>query len=432
MLKKREDGDISFLGKVFLLVRNLFEKIKELHLPHKFIAHEKSIAGYEGENSPKEAKISYILGVTRAASLTLLCLLLIAALLIGGSIFSFNNVYYMFKDISYISSFSENRPDTLSYSRPFANQDFAIFKDGLSVAGDGEIKLFTSTGRATMIQGSEFTNPKICASDSTVLIYDQGRRTFKVYNSFVSIYSETLDYPISSAHMAPDGSFCIVTKSDSYGSVVRVYDNKQRLESEFHRNDYIISVAMSQNGKTLAVVSLDSAEGKSIATLTVLERGKSKTKSSAEITDFLPYIATFTDNDRVAIIGSDSAYVYNLNGNCQSSYEYSGRLVDMSVSDSGYALLFSDVTVDSDYTLSVFGSNGNHVGSYKVRGRVTDIALNGNFAYLLADGEVRRMDTLFGTTLRLETAVENAELLVLANGDILACTDTAAYYLSFK
>ena len=104
----------------------------------------------------------------------------------------------------------------------------------------------------------------------------------------------------------------------------------------------------------------------------------------------------------------------------------------MSVSDSGYALLFSDVTVDSDYTLSVFGSNGNHVGSYKVRGRVTDIALNGNFAYLLADGEVRRMDTLFGTTLRLETAVENAELLVLANGDILACTDTAAYYLSFK
>lgn len=431
-MKKREDGEISFLGKIFLHARNLFEKIKELHLPQKFIAHEKSNAGYDGENSPKEAKVSFILGVARAASLSLLCILLAVALLFGGSIFSFNNVYYMFKDISYISSFSENRPDTLSYSRPFANQDFAVFKDGLSVAGDGEIKLFTSTGRVTMTEGSEFTNPKICSSDSTVLIYDQGRRTFKVYNSFVSIYSETLDYPISSADMAPDGSFCIVTKSDSYGSVVRIYDNKQRLEAEFYRNDYIISVAMSQNGKTLAVVSLDSAEGRSIATLTVLERGKTKTKSSVEIPDFLPYVAKFTANDRVAIIGSDSAYVYNLNGNRQSVYEYNGKLLDMSVSDSGYALLFSDVTVDSDYTLSIFGANGNHVGSYKIQGRVNDTAIDGNFVYLLMDGEVRRIDALFGTTLRRDVAIDDAELVVLANGDILACTDTAAYYLSFK
>ena len=431
-MKKREDGEISFLGKIFSIIRSLLEKIKEMRLPQRFIAHEKRQAGYEDKNSPKESKIAFVLGVSRACALALFCMLLVFALLFGGSIFSFNNVYYMFKDISYISSFSENRPSILSYSRPFTNQDFAIFKNGLSVAGDSEIKFFTSTGRATIIQGSEFSNPKVCSSDSTVLIYDQGRNTFKVYNSFVNIYSETLEYPISSAHMAPDGSFCIVTKSERYGSVVRIYDNKQRLESEFLRNDYIISVNMSSNGKHVAVVSLDASEGNSLATLTILERGKSKTKSSVEMLDFLPYSVCFTANDRVALVGSDAAYVYNLNSNQQSEYRYSDQLVDMSVCDGGFALLFRDSGEDSMFALSVFGANGNHISTHKIDGQVSSLALQGNFAYLLMDGEVRRIDTLFGTVLRQELGIDNAKLLVLSSSELLACTDTAAYYISFN
>lgn len=429
-MKRKHDGEISPLGKVFLSIRNLFDRIKEMRLPQRLIAREKKLAGYD-ESSPRESKIAFIFGVSRIAALSLLCILLAVTLLLGGSIFSFDSVYYMFKDISYISSFSENRPETLSYSRPFTNQDFAIFKNGLSVAGDNEIKFFTSTGRVTLAQGSEFTNPKTCASESSVLIYDQGRNTFKVYNSFVCIYSETLEYPISSAHMSPDGSFCIVTKSEKYGSVVRIYDNKQRLESEFLRNDYILSVSMSSNGKHVAVVSLDSSEGNSLATLTVLERGKSKTKSSVEMLDFLPYSVHFTANDRVALIGSEKAYVYNLNAKQQADFKYPDKLSGFAVSDGGFALLFRD-GADSRFILNVFGANGNRVSEHKIEGHVSSIVMSGNFTYLLMDGEVRRIDTLFGTVSTREFSADGAELLVLSTNELLACTDTAAYYISFN
>ena len=430
-MKRKNDGEISFLGKIFFSIRNLFDRIKEMRLPQRLIAHEKKLAGYD-ESSPKESKIAFILGITRTVALSLLCILLVLSLLLSGSIFSFDSVYYMFKDISYISSFSENRPISLSYSRPFTNQDFAIFKNGLSVAGDNEIKFFTSTGRVTMTQGSEFTNPKVCTSESSVLIYDQGRNTFKVYNSFVCIYSETLEYPISSAHMSPDGSFCIVTKSEKYGSVVRIYDNKQRLESEFLRNDYIISVDMSSNGKHVAVVSLDSSEGNSLATLTVLERGKSKTKSSVQMLDFLPYSAHFSANDRIALIGSEAAYVYSLNAKLQSEFKYPSALSGMAVCDSGFALLFKNSGQDARFILYIFGSNGNKVSDHKIDGYVSSIAVNGNHAYLLMDGEVRRIDTLFGTVSKRAFSTDDAELLVLSANEILACTDTAAYYISFN
>ncbi len=431
-MKKRDDGEISFLGKVILFVRNTFEKIKDMRLPERVVSYEKRLAGYDGDESPKEAKISFIFGMARLISISALCILLVIVLIFGGSIISYDNVYYMFKDIGYISSFSESRPSVLNYSRPFSNQDFAVFKNGLAVAGDSEIKMFTSTGRVTISIGSEFTNPKICTSDASALVYDQGRRTFKVYNSFISVYSETLDYSISSAHMANDGSFCIVTKSESYGSVVRVYDSECRLESEYLRNDHIVSVNMSPNGQAVAVLSLDASGGQSVATLTVVERGKSKPRGSTVLDDVLPYTATFLSNDRIALICAESSHVFDLNCKEKNKSEYNKRIADLSFTDGGFAILFRENNIDSSFTLSVFGENGNAVSSYKIDGHVSDAVIQGNYAYLLMDGEVRRIDTLFGGVSKTEFSGEKARLMVFPGGDIMACTDTAAYYISFN
>ena len=431
-MKKKDSGEISFLGKIILFFREIFDKIKEMRLPERIVEREKKNAGYEGKDSPKEAKISFILGMSRLTAFSVLCLILVGVLIFGGSIISYDKVYYMVKDISYINSFSETRPSTLSYSRPFSNQDFSVFKNGLCIAGDGEIKFFTSTGRVTMSQGSDFTNPKICSSNSSVLIYDQGRYGFKVYNSFVSIYSEALDYPISSADMATDGSFCVVTKSESYASVVRVYDEMQRLESTISRNDYVISVDMSDNGKYIAVVSLDASGGESVTTLTVFERGKSNSKSTVSINDEIPYTASFIAGDRIALICSDAAYVYDLNGRRQSNTEYSSPLADFALCDGGFALLFRDSSIDSGYTLSVYGDNGNRISTHAINTHVSDVEMQENYVYLLLDGEVRRIDKIFGTFSRADFGAEDGRLVVFSDGEVMACTDTSAYYISFN
>ena len=72
-------------------------------------------------------------------------------------------------------------PAVMKYMQEKKGFSDDVMLNGLAVAGDGEIKLFTSTGRATMVHGSGYTNPKICASDTTVLVYDQGRRSFTVF-----------------------------------------------------------------------------------------------------------------------------------------------------------------------------------------------------------------------------------------------------------
>lgn len=432
MRKNQEDRDISFLGKVILFVRNIFEKIKELSLPQRLVDHEKAIAGYDDNSSPKEAKIAFVFGMARIACLSLLCAIVVLVIVFGSSMLSYDNVYYMFKDIAYINSFVENKPSSLNYSRPFSNQDFGSFKNGLAVAGDSEIKLFTSTGRVTMAVGSEFTNPKVCSSDSSLLIYDQGRNTYKIFNSFTALRTETLPYAISSAAMADDGSFCVATKSEGYTSTVRVYNKKFSVESEYSRDGHIISVDISPDGKSIAVLSLDASNGDSVATITVLERGKEKTRASLSLNGILPYSAKFVSNDRIALICSDYTAVYDLDCREKNKTEYSKQVANVSVSNGGYAVLFKDNSMDSSFTLTVFGENGNRVSDHKLEGYVSDIALHENYAYALMDGEVIRIDTLFGGVSKAPHSTENASLVVFDDGSVTVCTNTAAYYISFN
>lgn len=426
---KKHNGDISFLGRILLRFKNLKNKIKELRLVQKVVDRQRVLAGLDCDDCSSEAKFSYGFGIAKVISLTALCVLLLVALIFGGSIISYENVYYMFKDIGYISSFNESRPESLSYSAPFTNQDFTSFKNGLAVVGDSEIKLFTSTGRVTLSAGSSYTNPKICASNSTVLVYDQGRNSFSVYNSFISVYSETLDYPISSAHMASDGSFCIVTKSTEHSSVVRVYDNRFNLEMEYSKNDQIISAKMSPDGKRIAVVSLGTSGGESETVLNVIERGKTSPRSTVKLIGVMPYFAEFTAGDRIALICSDNAHVYDLDGKRKNMFEYPYSLKDVSVSDGGFALLLNEDSVSSDNMLAVFDANGKLKYTENLTGYVKEIGSNGDDVFILFRDRVCRIDSVLGSTSEVEFYEEDSRLLVFPSGDIMVCTPTVAYYI---
>jgi len=430
-MKKKKEKEISFLGKVILFFRSHEEKHQITRLPRRIVNKQKALAGYESVESPVEAKISFGFGMTRVIVLAVLCVFLAAVLLFGSSIMSYANVYYMFKDISYINTFSETRPETLSYSQSVGNQTFASFKNGLAVAGDNEIKLFTSTGRVTMTAGSDYTNPQICTSDSYALIYDQGSNSFAVYNSFICVYSESLDYPISSASMSDNGSFLIVTKSAEYRSAVRIYNNKFKLETEYLKNDLIISAELSSNGRYAAIASLDAEGGESKVTISVLETKKGNLKSSTTVTDVLPYKIAFLSSDRIALVCSESMSAYDLNGNRKNIFVYPNQLSHMSYANGGIALLFDASEADASELLVIFDDNGDLKLTNKIDGNVSDVKMNKDHIYLLCDDKIIRVDTTFGHTSTVAFLEEDARLTLLSGGELLACTPSLAYYVSF-
>ncbi len=431
-MKINGDSDIFFLGKVMLLFKSAWQRLKSIKLFSRIKKRQMELAGYEGENSSENAKMSYAFGMLRIISVTLLCVLLCLTLIFGGGIFSYENVYYMFKDIEYVHSFGESRPEQLNYSRPIARQDVTEFKNGLAVASDSEIKLFTSTGRVTLTRGSEYSNPKLLASDSSILIYDQGNRSFAIYNSFTELHREKLDFPIGCADMAANGWYAVVTRSQKYNSSIRIYNNRNKLEMEYFKNDYVVSISLSSDAKFMAVTSLDVSGGSSRTTVTVVDIKKGEVRSELKLADTMPYVCDFISDSRIAVICSDHAAVYDKDLSAKGRYDYASRLVRYTTDAGGFALVFEDGGIASNNMIAVFDTSGGVTFTGYAPGDVSDVRLVGEYAFVLTKDYAFRFDTRFGGRAQSRFESDGARLAVFDGGEVAICTGAAAYYISFE
>ena len=430
-MKKGNDNEVSLLGRVMIFLRESIDKIRKKRIFASLLDKEKMLAVYEGPESSEESKLAYGFGIARVIAAILLVVLLVATLLFGSGAVSYEKVYYMFKDIGYIKSYGESAPSALNYSMPVQNQDFEVFKNGLAVAGDSEIKLFTSTGRMTLTQGSEFTNPRMSASSEYLLVYDQGRRGYSVYNSFICVRTEKLDFPISYADMAENGSFLLVTSSKTYASVVKIFDFSLQEISEYSKNDKVISASLSSDGRYAAVLSLSAEGGEALTTLSVVDAHSSTVKYSVSFRGSMPYSCDFLTDDRIAVILDDKALVFDRGGNQRSEYAYPTDLVRFDISKNRFALLLSEGANAGKNTVVVFNKDGTPIFTDGVDGTVRDMRLSDSAVYFLKSREVVRISTSLRTVSSAEIASGKARLIVFDDERIAVCTQTAARYISF-
>lgn len=430
MKRKHDDDEISLLAKIMIFLRTVWERIKGLKLRERFKLRQMKLASYTGANSPEESKISYYLGFTRVILALLLALLVVATLILGGNAVSYDKIYYMIKDISYVRSFSERAPEVLSYSKPLRSQSFASFKNGLAVASDSELKLFTSTGRVTLTEGTEMTNPKMCASDGYILLYDQGRKSFALYNSFVKVYSEKLKFNISGADISDNGIFLIVTSSEEYASVVKVYDSNFEPLCEYKKNDYVISAKLSSDGRYAAVLSLSSDNGESVTTLNVIDCKRNKKISSKKFMGAMPYRCDFMTDGRICVFLDENVYVLNRNCDIKGSFEYLSAPERIDVYKDGFAIVFSE-SENGEKIVSVFDSECRMKRAGRVVGNVYDMKLSDGYVYILQNGKLVRCGTSIGLTDSVSVADGATSLVVFKDGEVAACSQSSASYISF-
>ena len=429
-LKKQKDT--SFLARMILFFRGVRARLGELKPLRRIRDRQRALSHYSDSGSCEESRLSYAFGIAKIISILCLSLLLIITLLFGSRVISYDKVYYMFKDIGYIKSFDEGTPDELSFSKPVQNQVFGNFKNGLIVAGDSEIKLFTSTGRVTLTAGSDFTNPRIETSKEYALIYDQGRNHFSVYNSFVSLYSEQTDYPIACADMSESGAFLIVTKSKIYNSVVKIYGNDFTLLSEYSKNDLVISASLSSDGRYAAVLSLDASNGSSAVTLNILDCKRETVVATSKYEGYMPYRCDFLSSDRVVMFFDDCFIVANRKGETVNKYDYPASAERIDIMGDTFAIIFSQNGKNGKKTLEVFGGEGNKSYTDYLDGSVKDMRLADGSVYVLESREIIRINTSLGTRTVRAADADGLKVVVFPDGRAAVCSQTNAKYISFN
>ena len=191
---------------------------------------------------------------------TALVVFLLGAILLNHREITYDNFFYLIKDITGAAESDGSRYETLSYESD-SRQNFVLYRGGLATVSPSNVSVFTATGRRSYQSTSGFSSPYAISSNRYVLIYDTSGSTFSVYNSFARVYTESLDYPVSDACIAEDGSFVVVTRSSDSRAVVLVYNKRFQKAAELRSDAFVFDVSANRGRDTLTLLSYEAGDG---------------------------------------------------------------------------------------------------------------------------------------------------------------------------
>ncbi|MBQ7171856.1 MAG: hypothetical protein IJR89_06235 [Clostridia bacterium] len=275
-----------------------------------------------------------------------LILLLIALILLifvfGAGSFTYANLRYLARNLGEATLGGGERAEEIAIGAD-GNADFAVFKGKIAVAGESGVSLYRASGKELYTEKIALGAPRLIASDRYFLLWSAGENSYGVFNAVSLLKTATLDYPIYGAALAENGSYALITKTRLYPSSVFLYDRNFKLKTEYNKSDaYYSSVAFSEDGKTIALLSFSVQSGFYSTLLEVYGIGETEPTFTCRFAKEFP-IACFLASNGRAVLVTDAAYSsYDAEGKEIFRREYNGTPVKTLFSDGSLALLFTE------------------------------------------------------------------------------------------
>ncbi len=405
-----------------------FEKVGNFFDPQpqkeKVLRHE----DFKDAGDTYYATVSVGYKISQRIISVVLVFFLLFSLLANFREITYDNLFYIIKDFSAAAVNRENNYNVLSYESD-KRHFFALYRGGLTVVNPSNISAFTATGRRTLNKTSQFSSPCIETSDKYFMIYDISGNTFSVYNSFARIYSETLEYPISAAAFAEDGTMAVVTRDISHKSIVHIYSkNFKRLFSVPSSSKYAFDVEMNSENDRFAISYYGIGDGSGRTEICMRKLSNMEVLGEILIDGEFLLDCGFMGEGLFAAVTDRSIRIYDKYFEELDVYEFdSGTVSGYEVSRHGAAVSY---TVNSKNSAIVFDKSGKLLYNESINDTVKDIGIFDGYVFLRNDEGVLRINPANLDEQRLTSA--QGKMLIYSANTVLVCGDARAEYLIFE
>ena len=382
---------------------------------------------YDGKTDVYLAKVSYRYAFIKR----ILCIVLVIVtvlFLFSGSL-SYEKLYYLTKDIKLANDYVNSVHDTITYNAG-NSQVFAVYRGGLAVASRERLSIFSAGGRELLTSNHNYGNPMLAVSEKQVLLYDVGGKQFSLYNSFSKTRDEKLDFAIYGADMAPNGDFVIITKSEKYNSVVKVYKQDGTTYSYSFAERRACAVSLSDNGKQLAVVLTDSNGSKMRSEVRLYNVGKSDYKRADVSFDGVPY-AVNVSNSNVYIVGARGVNVFNSSLNLTGEYLSDSEIYLYSFGEDNIAI--SDFYENGGKSrVALIDKRGKIEKEYQFEERIIDVSLYEDNLFIQKLSGFERIDTKSGKSYKFYLLASDFKMIPIDKDTLVICNEYYAKFIELK
>lgn len=318
---------------------------------------------------------------------------------------------------------------------------FAVLDGDLLLCSPNAISLYSGSGTQYVSQPVALDNPVVDTNGSLAVVYDAGGTDLYVLGQRELIWSASDMDTILSAHLNRNGQLTVVTQASGYRGAVTVYNSAyEAMMSVRLSSAFVMDAALSDDGRTLAIVTIGQQEGSFSSSLELytLNSASGTVEESAE---FVPDSTHDLSGNVILALRHTAGLVWALGDQGLTVAGHDGSLSHVNWSDrylklydlsgDGFAVaLLGKYRAGSQATLQVVDDSGALTGSLELNEQVLSLSAAGRyFAVLTGD----RLD-IYTTDMTLYASLEGTQgarkVVLMADGSaILISADSASFFV---
>ncbi len=335
-------------------------------------------------------------GKFKTAKLIVLCCLvvfLLATILLFREEITVDNFRYLIKDLEIGDNTGVNFKDEITYDSD-TQIKLELYKGDIVIVGSSYFYLTDLQGNKRLNEGSKFSNPVVLSSDKYLLVYGLSETTYRIYNTFTALHTESFDYPITGAAVSDKGYYAIVTRTAEYRSVVYLYNESFERIGALYKDKYITDVAFNDDGSELLVVSLFTQNGDFATEIVNYVPFSDKPSSTLVVNGSMPIEASYNEDDGFSVIYHNKIEFYDSEYVLRNTYNFSANMVPITTCiDRKYtAVTYNENIVGDDIRVLVFDNSGKKVLDVQSQGQPKRIKILGDYVFVLLDGKLCKID----------------------------------------
>lgn len=343
------------------------------------------------------------------------------------------NFQYLIKDLDITGLTGDRTFGQIIYSGD-SSSSFGIYRGELVVVNSGTTMLYKPSGALSLQISSDFYNPRLAVSNKYFMVFDRGETScsYSIYNSFAELKNESFEYPITLGAISDEGSYAVVTRDDSFRSIVYYYDKNFKPINLIKKDKYITALAFTSDGNMLAIASAYDNGGNFEAEIQVIKGNSANAEFTLVETGLLPLGAKWLSNGNLCILYSERVCIYSPKGERLSYIDLSGhQSLSFALGDERLVSVYNSTVLGYDNTVDIYDKNADKKYSFGFEGDVISLKTENNIVCILFEDRVVKIDSTKGT-VQVADVEPNAKDIVFYEDTVLVCYSGGASPAVFR
>lgn len=248
-----------------------------------------------------------------------------------------------------------------------------------------------ANGEKIYSEGLGYSSPVFKSTDKKYIIFERASGKYAVGDKSKVICNCDLDDEIINADVASNGNYALITRTAQATQCMSVYSkNNERLFVWECSDDYLTDVALSKNGKAIAVSAMNVVNGDIYSRIYFFYINSLGIEGKIEYPNEAVYKIKFIDNENVSVITDISYMTANMTQLRSQvvSYEYDEISSYRFGSKSSVAILKKEFGSLNEKKLMVINKKCESVFETAIESEISDFATDLKKVYVLISGKV--------------------------------------------